>query len=198
MPTKFNPMPNYRRSYVPGGTFFLTLVTYCRRPLFNNPENINLLRIAVAKIKAEKPFEIMAAAILPDHLHFIWQLPPDDSNYSQRVSRLKVLFTRSFKSNQKLTSKVSASRRKHRESDVWQRRFWEHTIKDEADLQQHLDYIHYNPVKHGLVSCPHLWMYSSFQRWVERGRYEQDWGCVCRGKTVKAFNFQGISQSMGE
>ena len=71
MPTKFDPMPNYRRSYVPGGTFFLTLVTYCRRPFFKNPDNIDLLRIAVAKIKAEKPFEIVAAAILPDHLHFI-------------------------------------------------------------------------------------------------------------------------------
>ncbi|MGK7935812.1 MAG: DUF433 domain-containing protein [Xenococcaceae cyanobacterium] len=99
--------------------------------------------------------EEVTAAILPDHLHFIWQLPPDDSNYSQRVSRLKVLFTRSLKRNKKLTLKVSASRRKHRESDVWQRRFWEQTIKNEADLQQHLDYIHYNPVKHGLVSC--LW-----------------------------------------
>lgn len=144
-------MPNYRRSYLPGGTFFLTLVTYCRRPLFTNPENINLLRIATAKIKAERPFDIIAAAILPAHLHFIWQLPPDDANYSQRVSRLKVLFTRSLRKNKTLTTKVSASRRKHRESDVWQRRFWEHTITDEAELEQYLNYIHYNPVKHGLV-----------------------------------------------
>lgn len=80
---------------------------------------------------------------------------------------------------------VSASRLKHRESDVWQRRFWEHAIKDEADLHQYLDYIHYNPVKHGLVSCPHLWSYSSFSKWVNQGEYAQNWGCICGGKSWK-------------
>jgi putative transposase len=173
-------MPNYRRVYVPGGTYFLTLVTYCRRPLFKEPSNINTLRSAIAKVKAQKPFEIIAAVILPDHLHFIWQLPSDDSDYSQRISRLKVLFTRSFKTNQSSSWEISASRLKHRESDVWQRRFWEHLIKDERDLQQHLDYVHYNPVKHGLVSCPHLWEYSSFSKWVRNDRYTPDWCCVCR------------------
>jgi putative transposase len=172
-------MPNYRRVHIPGGTYFLTLVTYCRRPLFKELNNINLLRSATAKVKAEKPFKILAAIILPDHLHFLWQLAAYDSNYSQRISRLKVLFTRAYKAENSLSLEISASRIKHRESDIWQRRFWEHTIRDEADLKQHLDYIHYNPVKHGLISCPHLWEYSSFSQWVRQGKYLQNWGCVC-------------------
>lgn len=175
-------MPNYRRVYIPGGTYFFTIVTYCRRPLFKNSDNVHLLRTAVASVQAKQPFKIMAAVILPDHIHFIWQLPPDDSNYSQRISRLKVLFTRAYKAKNPSNLEISISRHRHRESDVWQRRFWEHLIRDEADLQQHLDYIHYNPVKHRLVSCPHLWEYSSFSRWVDRGRYTLDWGCTCKQK----------------
>ena len=175
-------MPNYRRVYIPGGTYFFTIVTYCRRPLFINPDNIHLLRTAVARVQRKQPFKIIAAVILPDHIHFIWQLPPDDSNYSQRISRLKVLFTRAYKAKNPSNLEISISRHRHRESDIWQRRFWEHLIRNEADLQQHLDYIHYNPVKHGLVSCPHLWEYSSFSRWVDRGRYTLDWGCTCQQK----------------
>jgi putative transposase len=191
-------MPNYRRVYLPGGIYFLTLVTYCRRPLFKDPTNVELLRAATAQIKAKKPFEILAAVVLPDHIHFVWQLPRNDSNYSQRISRLKVLFTRAFKANHPLSNQVSASRLKHRESDVWQRRFWEHTIKDETDLQQHLDYVHYNPVKHGLVSCPHLWEYSSFSKWVSQGKYAQNWGCICSGKSLNLLDFKRISQQVGE
>jgi putative transposase len=172
-------MPNYRRIYIPGGIYFLTLVTYYRRPLFQEPDNIALLRSAIATVQAKKPFKILAAVILPEHIHFVWQLPVNDSDYSQRISRIKVLFTRALKIDDREYREVSASRLKHRESDVWQRRFWEHAIKDEADLERYLDYIHYNAVKHGLVSCPHLWEYSSFAKWVSQGRYPQDWGCVC-------------------
>ncbi|MEL6581019.1 MAG: transposase [Cyanobacteria bacterium J06621_12] len=177
-------MSDYRRMYIPGGIYFLTLVTYLRRPLFEKPGSINLLRAATAKIKAEKPFEIVAAAILPDHIHFLWQLPFNDSNYSQRISRLKVIFTRAYQKQNDSYDHISASRLKHRESNVWQRRFWEHVIRDEADFQQHLDYIHYNPVKHGLVSCPHLWSYSSFYKWVRRDQYTQDWCCVCQNRLL--------------
>lgn len=121
-------MSQYRRSYLPGGVFFLTLVTYQRIPLFSEVENIFRLRKAIAKMRQEKPFDITAAVILPDHLHFIWTLPPNDSDYSQRMSRFKVLFTRSLRGKSALSLEISASRRKHRESNVWQRRFWEHTI----------------------------------------------------------------------
>ena len=191
-------MSQYRRSYVPGGVFFLTLVTYRRIPLFSDAKNISLLRKAMAKMRTEKPFDITAAVVLPDHLHFIWTLPSDDSNYSQRVSRLKVLFTRSLRGKRALSVDVSPSRRKHRESDVWQRRFWEHTIFDEHDLHRHLDYLHYNPVKHGLVSCPHLWEYSSFHKWVERGRYRLDWGCSCDVNLPHVPDFRELEGKVGE
>jgi putative transposase len=191
-------MPDYRRAYLPGGTFFLTLVTYHRQRLFAEPENVSRLRTAVAKTKIERPFDIVAAVVLPDHIHFLWTLPPDDCDYSGRVSRLKVLFTRSLRGYRSLPQNISASRRKHRESDVWQRRFWERNVRDEKDLAQHLDYIHYNPVKHGLVSCPHLWTASSFQRWVEGERYRVDWGCVCGGRQAQVPDFEEIATRVGE
>ncbi len=192
-------MSQYRRYYVPGGMFFITVVTYNRIPLFSNVENIVRLRQAIAKMQTEKPFEITAAVVLPDHLHFIWSLPPGDSNYSQRVSRFKVLFTRSLRGKGALSVDVSPSRRKHRESNVWQRRFWEHTIRDQDDLHRHLDYIHYNPVKHGLVSCPHFWKYSSFHKWIKQGQYEPSWGCCCEGNVPQfGLALQNLEDTVGE
>jgi putative transposase len=111
-------MPQYRRTFVPGGTIFLTLVTYRHTPFFSKAENVARLRAAVAKTIAEQPFEIIAAVVLPEHLHFLWKLPPHDSGYSQWVSQLKVLFTRSLRGKRTLPDTVSASRRKHREHDV--------------------------------------------------------------------------------
>ncbi|HEY9602222.1 MAG TPA: transposase [Allocoleopsis sp.] len=191
-------MSQYRRAYVPGGTFFLTLVTYARKPLFSERQNISRLRSVVARTRVERPFEIVGAVILPNHIHFLWTLPSGDCNYSQRIARLKTLFTRSLRGRRSLPETVSDSRRKHRESDVWQRRFWEHTIRNEADLERHLDYIHYNPVKHGLVSCPHLWEYSSFHKWVERDGYEVNWGCTCAGRELQVPDFSAIAQRVGE
>ncbi|MBW4563954.1 MAG: transposase [Mojavia pulchra JT2-VF2] len=191
-------MPNYRRAYIAGGTVFLTLVTYQRHPLFAKPENVAMLRQAVATVRAESPFEIVGAAVLPDHLHFIWTLPPEDSNYSKRVGRIKVLFTRALKGNELLTEELPLSRGKHREQDVWQRRFWEHTIRDENDLRNCLDYIHYNPVKHGLVSCPHLWQYSSFHKWLRQGHYSNDWGCQCNDKEANIPDFSSLIEQFGE
>lgn len=129
-------MPNYRRMYVPGGTYFFTIVPYQRQPIFNNPYNISLLRKAVANIKTEMPFKILGAVVLPDHLHFIWQLPPGDSIYSKRIGKMKVLFTQSLP--HKSEQENAISRIKHRESNIWQRRFWEHTIRDEENLENYL------------------------------------------------------------
>jgi putative transposase len=191
-------MPKYLRADVPGGTFFLTLVTYNRNPLFATEENISRLRTALATVKSEMPFNIEGAVVLPDHIHFLWTLPPGDADYPKRIGRLKVLFTRDLRGKGNLPQNVSASRRKHRESDVWQRRFWEHTIRDEEDFKQHLDYIHYNPVKHNLVSCPHLWQYSSFHTWVKTGGYPADWCCVCHDKTSHPPDFTEIASRVGE
>ncbi len=211
-------MPEYRRAFAPGGTFFLTIVTYQRRPLFAEPENVTRLHEALAAVQRERPFEILASAMLPDHLHFVWLLPPDDTDFSTRIGKTKVLFTRSLsmavgrggqcppyaavgRSGQwppHAGGQLPASRVKHRESDVWQRRFWEHTIRDERDLEQHVDYIHYNPVKHGLVSCPHRWPNSSFRQWVGRGVYDDRWCCVCAGRRHPVPDFTDIDETAGE
>jgi putative transposase len=172
-------MPEYRRANIPGSTVFLTLITYQRRKLFLSPANIDRLRQACTIAMVEKPFAIDAAVILPEHIHFLWTLPPDDPDYSYRVGRMKVLFTRALRGANNLPDDVCESRKKHRESDVWQRRFYEHTIRDEVDLRKHLDYLHFNPVKHGLVKCVHDWEYSSFHRGVKRGEYDVKWGCQC-------------------
>ena len=178
-------MPKYHRVYIPGSSVFLTLVTYHRTPIFQDPENIQRLRWATAMTKTDMEFEITAAVILPDHIHFMWTLPEEDTNYSKRVGRLKVLLTQSLRGSQSLPKDVCISRQKHRESNVWQRRFWEHTIRDEADWIKHLNYIHFNPVKHQLVRCPHQWEYSSFHRYVREGYYSEDWGCQCDGRVVE-------------
>lgn len=191
-------MSEYRRWYVPGGSYFLTPVAYQRRPLFGAEVNIQRFRAALAKVRDELPFEIAAAVVLPDHAHFIWTMPPGDSKYSTRVGRMKVEFTKQVRPAGHCTSVASASRRKHRESDVWQRRFWEHTLQDIDDFKAHLDYIHYNPVKHGYVPCPHLWPYSSFSRWVERGEYEMTWACRCHGRIPEQLDFSAIADSVGE
>ena len=191
-------MPEYRRAYMPGGTFFITLVTYNRSPLFARIENISRLRSALVDTKSEMPFGIEGAVILPDHIHFLCTLPSGDTNYSKRVGRLKVLFTRALRGRGNLPENVSNSRRKRRESDVWQRRFWEHTIRNEEDFRQHLDYIHYNPVKHNLVSCPHLWPHCSFNTWVRKGGYSADWCCVCHSKLLHPPDFTRIADLVGE
>lgn len=191
-------MPKYIRSYVPGGSYFLTLAAYNRNLVFGRLENISLLRRALRIVKSEMPFEIAGAVTLPDHLHFIWNLPPDDDQYSRRVGRLKALFTKSLHPTRPPDQETSSSRRKHRESNVWQRRFWEHTIRDEEDFQVHLDYIHYNPVKHGYAQCPHLWRPSSFHKWVERGGYTADWCCRCNERSINLPDFSTIENHVGE
>ncbi|ACK66888.1 conserved hypothetical protein [Rippkaea orientalis PCC 8801] len=191
-------MSNYRRLYIPGGTYFFTLVTYKRTPYFANSDNIIKLRQAVATVKYEMPFNILGAVILPDHLHFLWTLPPEDNNYSKRIGLIKASFTKLFRGNNTLPDTVSISRQKHRESDVWQRRFWEHTLQDESELEIYLNYIHYNPVKHGLVACPHLWLYSSFHTWVQKDSYSSNWGCICQGQFKNIDNFDELKDYVGE
>ncbi len=191
-------MPEYRRSFAPGGTIFLTLVTNQRNPLFADPAAVSLLRRATAAVMQDFSFELLAAVVLPEHIHFLWELPPDDSDFSSCVGRIKVAVTCGLRARGAATDAVSSSRRRHRESGIWQRRFWEHTIRDEADFSAHMDYIHYNPVKHGRASCPHAWSYSSFHRWVRRGAYEADWCCVCYGRTAKPPRFDRIAGTVGE
>ena len=195
-------MPEYHRMFAPGGTFFLTWVTHLRRPILGTDGNVVAFRAAVANVKRDLPFTILAAVILPDHVHFLWELPPGDTNYSKRIGMIKVNFTRAVtvKTHDFPCANVSQSpsRRRHRESCIWQRRFWEHTIRDDRDFANHMDYIHYNPVKHGHVSCPHAWPYSSFHRWVREDRYFADWACCCLGHPVTPPRFDEIAERVGE
>jgi putative transposase len=188
-------MPNYRRASVPGGVYFLTLVTYRRIPIFRDPANVISLRRALSQVRREQPFDVVAAVVLPDHMHFLWALPRGDAGFSSRVGRMKILFTRSFA---RRPDPAEESRRRHRERAVWQRRFWERSVIDERELEAYLDYIHHNPVKHGYVSCPHLWPASSFGKWVAHGHYPEDWGCVCGGRTPPIPGLERLDRLVGE
>jgi putative transposase len=169
-------MSNYRRWLVPGGTYFFTVVTFDRRPILTEDSARQLLRAAIAEVRADLPFEIAAWVLLPDHLHAVWTLPPCDSDYPRRWSRIKEKFTKTYLAAGGQEGTRNRSRRRHRERAVWQRRYWEHTVEDEADLAGCVDYVHWNPVKHGLVGRVRDWRWSTFHRFVQAGHYELDWG----------------------
>ncbi|MBI5454568.1 MAG: transposase [Deltaproteobacteria bacterium] len=167
-------MPDYRRSR-DGRVYFFTVVTYMRQPVLCLDDSISALAETTLEVQQDRPFEIKAWVILPDHLHAIWELPEGDADYSARWSLIKKGFTKRFKGRQE-TAALSRSRIKRREAGVWQRRFWEHQVRDEPDFRSHVEYIHYNPVKHGLVRSPGEWKHSSFRRFVDEGLYLADWG----------------------
>ncbi len=127
---------------------------------------------AIINTRKRKPFHIDGWVVLPDHMHCIWTLPENDSDYSGRWREIKKSFSKSIPN----VEYRSESRIRNNERGIWQRRFWEHTIRDECDYQTHMDYLHYNPVKHGLVDAVYKWEYSSFHQWVQQGNYTQDWG----------------------
>jgi putative transposase len=169
-------MPNYLRMHEKGGLYFLTLVTYQRQKLFSSPKTRLLFRVSVDHVMVFHPFTIEAYCILPDHIHFIWRLPEDDADYAMRIGLIKARFTKSYLLQGNREMQRDLSREKRRERTFWQRRFWEHLIRDEDDLHRHIEYIHYNPVKHGLVERVSDWPDSSFPDFVKAGILEQDWG----------------------
>jgi putative transposase len=155
-------MPNYRRARE-GSTYFFTVVTFARRPFLCSEESRAALRMAVAETRTSHPFVVEAWVLLPDHLHCIWRLPEGDMDYSVRWGLIKRGFTRRIRDAMELPGR-NASREKHREAAAWQRRFWEHMVRDEGDCEAHSDYLHYNPVKHGLVAAPKDWPFSTFHK----------------------------------
>jgi len=169
-------MPDYRRWHVPGGTFFFTLVTYERAPYLCRETARRLLRASIQRARERRPFEIRAIVLLPDHLHALWTLPPDDSDYSTRWSAIKGWFTRNWLRLGGWEGELSAGKQREQRRGVWQPRFIEHTIRDEDDFENHFDYIHYNPVKHGRADAPQDWPWSTFHRYVSLGVYPLDWG----------------------
>lgn len=161
-------MPNYHRARIPGSTYFFTVVTAQRRPLLTAAEAVAALRQSVAEVRRQLPFSIDAWMLLPDHMHAIWTLPVDDFDFSTRWGRIKAGFTR--RCGKAHTSAPG------RDAGLWQPRFWEHLIRDKTDFAVHMDYTHYNPVKHGYVRRVIDWPYSSFHRCVRQGIYAADWG----------------------
>lgn len=168
-------MSNYRRTQTAGGTYFFTVVSYRRQPVLCDDPVRTALREAIHKVRQSHPFTIDAWVLLPDHLHCIWTLPPGDADFSLRWSLIKNRVSREVGAQYRRAEWLSASKRKHRESTIWQRRFWEHCIRDEKDLRHHVDYLHFNPVKHGLVARVADWPHSTFHRFARTGIYAAEW-----------------------
>lgn len=163
-------MVAYRRNRQEGASYFFT-VTLKNRQASLLTDNIDILRRCFKRCKNHHPFHIDAIVILPEHLHTIWTLPVSNDDYPKRWRLIKAAFTRELQKEHLISNK-----NKHGEHAIWQRRYWEHTLRNEKDFNQHIDYIHYNPVKHCLVEKVSDWPYSSFHRYVDAGILPNDWG----------------------
>ncbi len=163
-------MTRYRRNFVAGGSFFFTVNLADRRSRLLTG-HIELLRAAFRDTRRRRPFTIDAVVVLPEHLHAIWTLPADDADFATRWQLIKASFSRGLSAKEA----VSPSRSRKRERGIWQRRYWEHTLRDDADFGRHTDYIHFNPVRHGHVARVRDWPYSSFHHMVRLGLYPADW-----------------------
>ncbi|EIL99378.1 transposase [Rhodanobacter thiooxydans] len=162
----------YRRAYATSGTYFFT-VNLAGRSSHLLIERIDTLRQAVRAVKQSHPFEIVAWVVLPEHMHAVWTLPPDDADFSTRWLLIKANFSRTIERREAIRD----SRLRKGERGIWQRRFWEHRIRDEDDLARHIDYVHINPVKHGHASRAADWPYSSIHRYIREGMVTADWAC---------------------
>ncbi|MFZ6647839.1 REP-associated tyrosine transposase [Undibacterium sp. TJN25] len=160
----------YRRSDIPGATYFFT-VSLADRKSQLLVEHVDLLRSAIRQVKQSNPFDVIAMVVMPDHLHAIWRLPEGDANFPLRWSLIKAAFSRALPK----VEIVPDSRRKKRERGIWQRRYWEHQIRDDDDLEKHVAYIHFNPVKHGYVEKAADWPYSSIHREIMLGNLDAGW-----------------------
>ncbi len=171
-------MSHYRRSHTAGATYFFTVVTFRRQPILCDESVRRALHTAIVTTRSTRPFSIDAWVLLPDHLHCIWTLPADDADYATRWNLIKRRVSVQCRTTHLHGEWLTASKYKHRESTLWQRRYWEHRIRDEPDFVRHVDYIHYNAVKHGHCHRVADWPHSTFHRYVERGDYPADWGGV--------------------
>ena len=181
-------MPNYRRAFIPGGCWFFTVNLLDRRQTLL-VDQIGFLRQAVADIRRNHPFTIDAIVILPDHIHTIWSLPSGDSDFSMRWRLIKNRFARALPKQETL----SAVRAARHERGIWQRRFWEHRIRDEADYARHVEYCYIYPVRHGYVGRVRDWPHSSFHRDVRAGTFPIDWA----GDTEQGGGFGERGESGG-
>lgn len=171
-------MSTYRRTNITGTTYFFTVVTFRRQAFLCDKPVRNALRNAVLETRAVHPFTVDGWVLLPDHLHCIWTLPPGDAAFGKRWAMIKRAVTKACGASLVREEWMNNSMRRRNESTSWQRRFWEHAIRDEADFAKHMDYVHYNPVKHGLVQQVKDWPFSTFHRYVKAGFYPENWGGI--------------------
>jgi putative transposase len=169
-------MPEFRRYYIPGATYFFTLVTAERFPFFRDVAACRLLGNCMRLVRRGYPFRVNAIVLLPDHLHAIWTLPAGDCDFSSRWRAIQARFTQEWLANGRTERAVPAGQFRQRRRGIWQARFLEHAIRDEDDLIHHANYVHYNPVKHGLAESPRDWPWSTFHRYVQAGDYDAGWG----------------------
>lgn len=165
-------MSDYRRAWLAGGTYFFTVTLLQRRGNDLLTRHVDNLRNVVAEVRRRHPFVVHGWVVLPDHLHCLIELPPGDADFALRWRLIKMGFSKALPK----TERRSAVRIRRGERGIWQRRYWEHLIRDENDFRRHLDYVHLNPVRHGLVARVHEWPFSTFHRWVAAGVYPLDWG----------------------
>ena len=168
-------MSRYIRSNIAGGTFFFTVTLQDRRARWLT-DYADDLRQCVTDVRNRHSFEVDAMVVMPDHLHALWTLPVDDDNFATRWMLVKQAFTKRLRARGALDGSSGQARRANGEVTLWQRRYWEHQIRNEDDYARHVDYIHFNPVKHGLVRRAIDWPHSSFHRFVRKGRLPADWG----------------------
>ena len=169
-------MPEYIRRFVPGATFFFTFVTAGRRPLFRDPPAVEMLREAIQETKGHRPFDVLAAVVLPDHAHTIWRLPRGDHAFDFRIGSMKQNFTKRWLAAGGDEAAITNAQRGDGRRGVWQPRYHEHMIRDEEDHRRHLSYLHFNPVRHGLVERPEDWAASSLHAYIRRGWLRAGWG----------------------
>jgi putative transposase len=168
-------MSRYRRATTPNAQYFFTVVTHRRRQILCDKPIRRALRNAIESVRATRPFVIDAWVLLPDHLHCIWTLPEGDADFSTRWAVIKRAVSVACRGAYHRDEWVTATKNKRRESTMWQRRFWEHQIRSDEDFARHMDYIHFNPVKHGYVASASDWPYSTFHRCVRDGTYPANW-----------------------
>jgi putative transposase len=173
-------MPDFRRYYLSGYPVFITCVTQNRLPIFNNHENHEIFWKSIGMVKDNHPFELMAYIILPDHFHWLMKMPEISSNFSKVMLSFKWNFTLNYKRHHAISTSLK----------LWQRGYWDHIIRNDKDLQTHLDYIHWNPVKHGLSDDPDKWFLSSFKAWKTKGVYNKGWGSGGEPDSIKKLDFE--------
>ena len=173
-------MPDYRRFYFLNAIVFITCVTRNRNPYLKSNSDINLFFDTLAIVKEIYLFELLAHVVLPDHFHWLMQLDNPSGNFSKVMQSIKRNYTRNYKSAHNVQKSLS----------IWQRGFWDHVIRDEQDLENHLDYIHWNPIKHGYVNRPEDWPCSTYRDWVGLGVYETGWGWVEKPNNINGMDFE--------